>query len=200
MATPATSDLCGLSCEFEVVEKVLAKNFLPSLFGNGESCDNERQLACFPVKRAGLALPNPMTVAESNWNASTSIFGHPFAALRGTTCFRSADHSAAMQSRKAKLQKRNRVAHNEMLETLLFMPNDRGKESNNLQRKRDVCMALGLPMVLCSQEIQNALSMRHAETLHNLTDKCDGCDAHFPLQHALGCKKRGLMIVGHNEI
>jgi hypothetical protein len=39
----------GLSDEFEVVEEVLAENFLPSLFGNGESCDAKRQLVCLPV-------------------------------------------------------------------------------------------------------------------------------------------------------
>jgi hypothetical protein len=49
----------GLSDEFEVVEKALAENFLPSLFGNGTICDTKRQLACLPVKQAGLALPNP---------------------------------------------------------------------------------------------------------------------------------------------
>jgi hypothetical protein len=60
--------------EFDVVEKSLAKNFLPSLFGNGESCDTERQLACLPVKHAGLALPNPTTAAESNWKVKMNLW------------------------------------------------------------------------------------------------------------------------------
>jgi hypothetical protein len=34
----------GLSDEFEAVEEALATKFLPSLFGNGESCDTKRQL------------------------------------------------------------------------------------------------------------------------------------------------------------
>ena len=42
--------------------------------------------------------------------------------------------------------------------------------------------------------------MRYAETPHNFPDKCDGCDAQFSLQHALGCKKGGLVIFRHNEI
>jgi hypothetical protein len=107
----------GLSDEFEVAEKVLAENFL--LFGNGESCNTERQLACPPVRHAGLALPNPTTLAESNWNVSTLICGHLIAALGGMTDFRLADHSATMQSGKAELKKRNQVAHDEMLATIL---------------------------------------------------------------------------------
>jgi hypothetical protein len=54
--------------------------------------------------------------------------------------------------------------------------------------------------VLSAQEFQDALSMRYAETPHNFPDKCDGCDAHFSLQHALRCKKGGLVIFRHNEI
>jgi hypothetical protein len=54
--------------------------------------------------------------------------------------------------------------------------------------------------VLSAQELQDASSMRHAETPHNFPDKCDSCDAHFSPQHALGCKKGGLVIFRHNEI
>jgi hypothetical protein len=42
--------------------------------------------------------------------------------------------------------------------------------------------------------------MRCAETPHNFPNECDSCDAHFSLQHALGCKKGGLMIFRHNKV
>jgi hypothetical protein len=194
----------GLSDEFEAIEKVLAENFLPLLFGNGKTCDTKRQLACLPVKHAGLALPNPTTTAESNWKASTLICGHLVAALRGTTDFRSADHSSTMQSGKAELKKRNQVAHEETLATIL-RPMTANKSRTICRGKETGAWLSVLPStvngtVLSAQEFQDALSMRYAETPHNFPDKCDGCDAHFSLQHALGCKKGGLVIFRHNEI
>jgi hypothetical protein len=35
---------------------------------------------------------------------------------------------------------------------------------------------------------------------NNFPHKCNGCDAPFTLQHALGCKKGGLIIFRHNEV
>jgi hypothetical protein len=49
----------GLSNEFRVVDKVLNESCLPSPFGNRESCNAERQLACHLGKHAGLALSFP---------------------------------------------------------------------------------------------------------------------------------------------
>jgi hypothetical protein len=48
--------------------------------------------------------------------------------------------------------------------------------------------------------VSDALTIRYGELPSNFPLKCDGCDAHFTLQHALGCKKGGLVIVWHNEV
>jgi len=194
----------GLSDEFEVVEEALAENFLPTLFGTGIQCDTKRQLACLPVKHAGLALPNPTTTAESNWKASTLICGHLVAALRGTTDFRSEDHTSTMQSGKAELRMRNLKVYDEKLATIL-KPMTATKSRTICRGKETGAWLSVLPStvngtVLSAQEFQDALSMRYAETPHNFPDKCDGCDAQFSLQHALGCKKGGLVIFRHNEI
>jgi hypothetical protein len=145
------------------------------------------------------------TAAESNWKAPTLTCGHLVAALCRTTDFRSEDHSATMQSGKAELQKRNQVSRNEKLVTILRPM--RAEKSQTICRGKDTGAWLSvLPSTLngtalLAQEFQaDALSMRHAETPHNFLDKCNGCDAHFSLQHALGCKKGGLVIFRRNEI
>lgn len=52
----------------EEAAQVLAEHFLPSLFGDEDSCDAKRQLACLPVNHTELTLSNPLTsTGESIW-------------------------------------------------------------------------------------------------------------------------------------
>jgi hypothetical protein len=53
---------------------------------------------------------------------------------------------------------------------------------------------------LSAQEFRDAIHIRYGITPPDLPEVCDGCDARFTLQHALGCKKGGLVIFRHNEI
>jgi hypothetical protein len=109
-----------------------------------------------------------------------------------------------MQSGKAELKKRNQALCDEKLATLLRPMT--AEKSRTISRGKETGALLSvLPStvngtVLSAQEFQDESSMRHAETPHNFPDKCDGCDAHFSPQHALGCKKGGLVIFRHNEI
>ncbi len=95
-----------LGHEFEGIEQALHWDFLPALFSSDLVNNIPRQLACLPVKKAGLAILNPITRMESNWTASTVICGHLVVAIQGTEEFRSADHSAIMAAGKVKTQAR----------------------------------------------------------------------------------------------
>jgi hypothetical protein len=53
---------------------------------------------------------------------------------------------------------------------------------------------------LSAAEFRDALTIRYSELPSNFPHKCEGCDAHFTLQHVLGCKKGGLVIFCHNEV
>jgi hypothetical protein len=46
------------------------------LFGDDITDDIPRCIVCLPVKKAGLAIPNPMETADTNWMASMVICGH----------------------------------------------------------------------------------------------------------------------------
>jgi hypothetical protein len=53
---------------------------------------------------------------------------------------------------------------------------------------------------LTATEFRDALSIRYGRPLLGCPGFCDGCGQQFSLQHALSCKKGGLIILRHNEI
>jgi hypothetical protein len=71
--------------ELQGVERAIARTFLPALFDDRYDDESNpwRSLAALPVKHAGLALPNPTTSANSNYEASILVCSHLLAAFRG---------------------------------------------------------------------------------------------------------------------
>ena len=53
---------------------------------------------------------------------------------------------------------------------------------------------------LSAAEFRDALSLRYCRPSLGLPAICDGCGAPFSLEHALDCKKGGLVIQRHNEV
>jgi hypothetical protein len=71
----------GLGKEFRGIKEALLTKFLPALFRVAETDNTLRQLACLPVKKSGLTIPDPMTTADKNWTTSTVVCGYLIAAL-----------------------------------------------------------------------------------------------------------------------
>jgi hypothetical protein len=194
----------GLGLEFSAIATALHYDFLPAIFGIDEASDTLRKMASLPVKFAGLAIPDPTVTAETNWSASTVICGHIIAAIRGTTIYRSADHLSVLKTGKAEIRKRRDDCSMDEMESILrTIPKG---ESRTIRRGRETGAWLSiLPSTvngteLSAQEFRDAISMRYGIVPSDLPHKCDGCDAPFTLQHALGCKVGGLVISRHNEI
>ena len=194
----------GLGVEFGDIEKALKTTFLPALFGDDIPDNIPEKLSILPVKKAGLALLDPVATAKSNWEASTVVCGHLVVAIRGTTGFRSADHRAIMKAGKAEYRERNQIQAQKKLDKILQELPDGRRRTITRGQKTGAWISV-LPSTingteLSSQEFRDALYMRYGITPPDLPGNCDGCEARFTLQHALGCKKGGLVISRHNEI
>ena len=55
-------------------------------------------------------------------------------------------------------------------------------------------------LVLSKEEFFDNFCLRYGLPFKNIPTKCDGCSADFTVQHALSCKKGGLVTQRHNEI
>ena len=56
--------------------------------------------------------------------------------------------------------------------------------------------------IVSSSEFRDARMLRYARVPSNLSTSCDGCSESkkFDVNHALDCKKGGLVTIRHNEI
>jgi hypothetical protein len=161
-------------------------------------------LTCLPVKKAGLAIANPTESAGGNYTASTVACGHLISALRGKEAFRSVTHQSIMAEAKVATRKSNLEITTAKLATILK------KLPTGLSRSIARGQSTGawltvLPSIvngteLSAEEFRDSLTIRYGELPSNFPQKCDGCDEPFSLQHALGCKKGGLIIFRHNEV
>jgi hypothetical protein len=101
------------------VEKAISRTFLPALFDEDIADDDPRlKLACFPVKHAGLALPDPTTSAQSNYDASILMCSHLLAAFRGRDAFRTTD-LAVIHGVKTELKSRHQEKYNSELNSIV---------------------------------------------------------------------------------
>lgn len=198
----------GVGDLFSELEEKIAHKFLPALFGEPpwEDNDHRRPLAALPVKHAGLALPNPTTTADDNYRTSTVVCSHLLQALRpdSEVTFSSVDHTATLRSATNAFSKRKK----EECETKLLEICSKLDPDTSRTVKRGALCGQWLSVMpstvngteLSPQEFRDNLLLRYGRSPGDLQETCDGCNKSFSVQHALDCKKGGLITQRHNEI
>jgi hypothetical protein len=166
--------------------------------------DPRPRLAGLPVKHAGMALPDPIASAKSNYEASTLVNVHLLAALKGNEEFHSADHKAISREVRSELKVRKKAKDDSELKSIL------SKVQCDLRRTILRGKATGqwisvMPStvngtVLSAQEYRDAFLLRYGRCPGDLQPHCDGCGQKFSVRHALECKTGGNVISRHNEI
>ena len=196
-----TEDLGPTFCG---IEERLAKKFIPALFGTELEDPAVRILSTLPVKEAGMAIPNPTKTARQNYNASTVAVGHLVQAIRGRDQFRPADHYSVIQSaKKATLERKQDQAKDTLRELSAKMSK---VKSRTILRGKETGGWLSLMPSMVSgtelspQEFRDSLHLRYHMRPKDLPKECDGCGHPFSIQHALACKKGGLVHARHDEV
>jgi hypothetical protein len=117
---------------------------------------------------------------------------------KGVEAFSSTKHTSIMNAGKAETVARYLSDSEAKLSCDLEKVS--GRQNRTIQQGEQIGVWLFvLPSTisgtkLSAQEFRDAIHMRYGITPPDLPETCDGCDARFSLQHALGYKKGGLVI------
>jgi hypothetical protein len=107
---------------FQGVEKALATQFLPALFGESLATGDinpRRLLACLLVEHACIAIADPTVTSDVFYEASTLVCSHLTAAVRGVEKFKHLTHMSIRKDTIAELRKRKIQRHDQELASIL---------------------------------------------------------------------------------
>ena len=188
---------------FAPIEEAIAEDFIPAMFG-GDVPHDLRTLLALSVSNGGLGILNPTDTAPHCHKTSKECTAPLVASLLKGTPFVLPEYIKSNREARTKAQ-----TAREQREVGIFSRFLEPRPSH-LQRRLQRTTETGawlttLPTwmngtTLTAEEFRDSLRMRYGLQPHRLPSLCDGCQAPFSLQHALSCKKGGLILLRHNEI
>ncbi|KAI2507264.1 hypothetical protein MHU86_7100 [Fragilaria crotonensis] len=190
---------------FAPLEAAIATVFLPALLATTvEEVAKLRPLLALPTRMGGLGIPDPTSTGEFCFAASkestTLLQG---SLVTGDRLCAMAHKRDASRGRLAAKANRSRVRASR-LEALLA-------SSRPLEKRRIVRSAATgawlstLPSLLngsdlSAEEFRDGVRLRFGLTPASLPPRCDGCGERFTTEHAMSCRKGGLILHRHNDL
>ena len=191
---------------FNDLRLAIREIFWPSLFG-GSVSDVEADLFSLPTRLGGMGIRDPIKLMDKCFNASLGGSSIVVEYLMGKErAFSVADHYSvfmeACNNRRVEQKAVDGIYLNEVLGSLdelkvrAIRRSIDGKCSNWL----NVVPMSRFGFVLSEREFRDAIALRYRRPIVDLPPRCDGCDSPSDVNHALNCRKGGLVIRRHNEI
>jgi len=195
----------GAEQYLEPLEEAIREEFLPALLGvdKTEIDDDMRNLIAHSVKNGGMAIPNPVEAAPLLYKSSVEASSVLVEALRsGGSLNQTAHRECVRQAGKSAKQARL-ATEKANLDEMKRRATRRDKK--RLERISGTGAFLTLRpsrrdgTELERDEFRDAILLRMGLVPKNLPRMCDGCGATFTVEHALTCKKGGLIVTRHND-
>ena len=190
---------------FAPVEVALADTFLPALLQEiAPASPAQRALQALPVRRAGLGVPDPQLTAASCFTASQACTAELTRTLRAGTDLDIQAHAAKASTERRRMLKDKNKAEEATLDRLCAAA--RPAVVRQMKRSQETGAWLtAMPNTLngtelSEEEFHDNLRLRFGLQPLSLPARCDGCDAKFSVDHALFCKKGGLVLLRHNDV
>jgi hypothetical protein len=196
----------GIEDAMAPLEQAIQKFFLPALFEESEAnLTALRPLLGLGVGKAGLGVPDPGATAKANLLASQTITGSLTESLVARAPLNTVAYSLGASQLRKDCRRDRMIADDGTLQRL------KGA-SSSLQTKRrmDRATKTGAWLTvmpdrlngtdLSADEFRDSLLLRFGLTPHSLPHRCEGCQQRFTVEHAMSCKKGGLVLLRHNDL
>jgi hypothetical protein len=194
---------------FTGVEQAIAKELLPKIFGRINITSLERDVYALPARDGGVGVPDPSSeVTDDAFSTSRAASSHLIDSLQKGTAFDLESHNRvrkeAASKHRADKQRRNKATAEALIGQL------GPKQQRAVNRIRDhklSCLLTYTPVAamyttLDPHTFRDHLAIRYGNMPVHVQHQCDGCSARpiFDLDHALSCKKGGMVNWRHNEV
>ena len=191
---------------FGPLEQVIREEFIPALLDVGSDYITHefREELALSVKQGGLGIRNPTTTADTSYNTSLYACQYLVETMVNDEKLDIVRHTAHMAEANAscRRQRFDREANFQDRRT-------RGKPSKQRLRRK-ACCGTGrflnvIPSrlngtVLSANEWRDNVRLRFNLVPLDLPQNCDGCGCRMTVEHAMQCKKGGLVHIRHDDL
>ena len=194
-----------LAPAFAPLEAAIATVFLPALLdATVEEVAKLRPLLALPTRMGGLGIPDPTTTGEFCFAASTASTNLLQGSLVDGDPLCATEHRNAATRGRLAAKAQQRDATEERLAAIL--EGSRPLEKRRILRSAATGAWLStLPSLLngsdlSAEEFRDGVRLRLGLTPTSLPPRCDGCGERFTTEHAMSCRKGGLILHRHNDL
>ncbi|CEL91825.1 unnamed protein product, partial [Vitrella brassicaformis CCMP3155] len=171
-------------CALSPLREAIAKELLPALLG-GRVTPSEVDLMLLPARFGGTGIRDPLDQAAAAYPASRASTKVVSKSVQGKAPFHPGDHRTTIRHALTQSNQQQDVAHKTKREAAL--PHIDRRRHRVLSRSAEY-KTFEMPST-CDTAVTPGLAAR-----------CDHCNQPLTVDHALCCKRYGLVIRRHNEL
>ena len=189
---------------FRPLEDAIRHQLIPALLGR-EVSDTERRILALPYRYGGIAIRNPISTADEEFQASSLITAELTKAIvNQEDDVNSINYEVVKQAKDSFRNDKEENMKRNLESICKLLPEDQQKYLQSATEKGASSWLAVLPLKslgysLNKREFQDAISLRYGWTIPDMPKHC-GCGKRNSVDHSLNCHLGGYVHLRHNKI